>query len=104
MRKSRAKPIPVRVQRILDRMARGERLVCQIRPLGGGETGRAYAFEPSGKPAAEKASVLAISKGLIVPVGDGLFGPEDSQTWVLPREALRGSMGGVRGVVDGADR
>ena len=39
-----------------------------------------YVLEPSGKRVSPKAAESAISRGLLIPANDGLFGA--SQTWV----------------------
>lgn len=43
-----------------------------------------YVLEPSGRPVHARTASGAIRAGLLMPAGDGLFGLEDSQTWVAP--------------------
>ncbi|MCM5558507.1 hypothetical protein [Pleomorphomonas sp. JP5] len=67
---------PVRIRRILIRLAGGQTLCKSFAPNGGDLR---FWFEPSQKDAPLKTCLDAIAKGYIVANGDGLFG--DSQTY-----------------------
>ena len=75
------KRYPKRVLRIVERLEKGERLCKQLRPKETGETEITFTFEPSGRRAGAKSAQEAIAEGLLTPAGDGLLGPEYSQTW-----------------------
>lgn len=68
--------VPKRVLIFVERLRKGECLAQENTPKGGK---RQFWWEPSGKLAAQRSVEKAISLGLIVPAGDGLFG--DSQTY-----------------------
>jgi hypothetical protein len=70
--------VPFRVQRVVSKCKLGEKLCVGLRHSEAGLE-RSYWFEPSGKNAPPKSSEQAISMGLLIPNGDGLFG--DSQTY-----------------------
>jgi len=67
---------------LLARMAAGEVLVVTVTALAG----RLFCLSPSGRTVMARVAEAAIGAALVVPAGDGLFGPESSQTWRLARE------------------
>jgi hypothetical protein len=73
--------LPARVQNIITKCRRGEKLTKSLRLKETGETEISFAFEPSGKRAPPKSSIDAINSGLLRPLGDGLFGADTSQTF-----------------------
>lgn len=74
--------IPKRVQRIADICRLGGQTLHLAHPVASrGETTRRYWFEPSGRPAPTISAEEAISRGLLCPAGDSLFGGADSQTF-----------------------
>lgn len=81
---SKRKPkIPKRVQRLLDRMKAGETLCKALRLKETGETEVQFFLDPSNRACGEWTASAAIERGLVVPNGDGLFGPDTSQAWRL---------------------
>jgi hypothetical protein len=74
--------LPKHVQSVISKCRNGEKLTKSLRMKETGETEVSFAFEPSGRRAPPKSSADAISSGLLLPCGDGLFGAETSQSWV----------------------
>ena len=70
-----------RIQAIVDRCQRGERLRKALSLNEAGKTEITFWFDPSQKRCGPKSAAAAIKSGLLVPAGDGLLGPESSQTW-----------------------
>jgi hypothetical protein len=70
--------IPVRIQTIVG-ACRGGQTLCPTKRHS--EVGDEYLYwlEPSGRSVGTKSAAEAISRGLLIPSGDGLFG--DSQTF-----------------------
>lgn len=68
---------------LLARMAAGEVLVVTVTALAG----RLFCLAPSGRTVQARIAEAAIAAALVVPAGEGLFGPESSQTWRLAPEA-----------------
>ena len=73
--------IPQRVKRIVRRCLFGETL-CKAMAPAGGET--RFWFEPSQKQVAAKSCEEAISRGLLIPSGDGLFAGMDQTFRAAP--------------------
>lgn len=72
---------PKRVLNIVKACENGQTLhYCNV-TLRGGNSEPQYWFEPSGKSAPPKSSRQAIDAGLVVPMGDGLFGGLSSQSF-----------------------
>lgn len=80
----KAPKIPVRVQRVVERVRGGERLCKSFFAKETGNTEVEFHFEPSGKRCGPKSAEEAIKAGLVVPLNDGLFGEETSQQWQAP--------------------
>ena len=74
--------IPKRVQALLDRLARQERLCKFLRRKETGETEILFFLEPSGQRVGPRTAEAAIKSGLLKPVGDGLFSADYSQTFL----------------------
>ncbi|SFG92550.1 hypothetical protein [Methylobacterium gossipiicola] len=67
---------------LLARLAAGEVLLVTMTAL----SGRLFCLSPSGRAVTARLAEAAIGADLVVPAGDGLFGPAFSQTWRLRRE------------------
>lgn len=65
--------------RLLARMGEGQTLTAEI--AGGART---FRLLPSGRAVRASVALRAIAGGLVAPGRDGLFGPDDSQTWHSP--------------------
>jgi len=74
------KKIGKRLQSLIDRLARGERIIKQLPREPGDKTH--FWFEPSSKPVPPKTFERAITEGFVKPANDGLFDDQTSQTWV----------------------
>ena len=61
----------------------GERLCKTVGNNRAGNPVTSYCLEPSGTHVAEGEALALLKSGKFVPVGDGLLGPESSQTWRL---------------------
>lgn len=72
---------PKRVAKIVARCLGGETLCRATAPMGG-ET--RYWFEPSQKEAGPRSCEEAISRGLLIPSGDGLFAGMDQTFRAAP--------------------
>lgn len=79
---AKAKPHPVKIQRLLAAMSGGQRVVLTLRHSEVGDE-RSYSYEHSGRPVGEWTFARALEMGLIVPSGDGLFPDAESQTYRL---------------------
>ena len=66
--------LPKRVQSVIDRLHRGQKLCKCFRNKMGGEVEIIFTFEPSGRRAGPMSAAAAIESGLLTPLGDGLFG------------------------------
>lgn len=75
------KKVPKRIANLLNKMARGGRLVKTTSEMTKRDVGVYYTLEPSGGQVPETTAVLAIQLGYLVPVEDGLF-RGCSQTYV----------------------
>lgn len=75
------KKLPSRVQLVVDRVRKGERLQRTFCTKANGEKETLFSFQPSGRPAPPKSSQDAIDSGLLRALGDGLFGDDTSQTY-----------------------
>lgn len=73
--------LPKRVQFVVNQMREGQRLCRSYRLKESGETEVTYIFEPSGKRCGPKSAEAAIGTKFVMPLGDGLLGPESSQTF-----------------------
>lgn len=61
---------------------RGEQRLCKtIRLKQGGDTIFEYHLEPSGKRVGQGTAKRILVSHYVVPMGDGLLGPDTSQTW-----------------------
>jgi hypothetical protein len=67
---------------IVRAMKAGERLCKTFRSVDGCGSEPTYHLDPSGRLCAPVAALCAIESGEIEPCGDGLFGAENSQSWV----------------------
>ena len=74
--------IPKRVQALLDRLARQERLCKFLRRKETGETEILFFLEPSGMVVGTWTAERAIKMGLLEPACDGLFSADYSQTFL----------------------
>jgi len=84
-RKVKKVAVPKRILRLLERMHRGERLTRQLRPWRENvASDPIFRLEPSGREVATKTAYAAIGGGFVTPAGDGLFGAESTQTYLLP--------------------
>jgi hypothetical protein len=63
-------------------MKTGERLCKTFVTINGCACGPVYHLDPSGRTCTPSAAVSAIESGDIEPCHDGLFGVENSQSWV----------------------
>ena len=77
-----AHEIPKRVQALVDRLARQERLCKFLRRKETGETEILFFLEPSGVVVGIWTAERAIKMGLLKPAGDGLFSEDYSQTFL----------------------
>ena len=76
------KKLGKRLQALIDRLTRGEKLCKSVRKKETGEPEVLFHYEPSGRSAPPGTALKAISGGHVKPTGDGLFGDDTSQTWV----------------------
>lgn len=83
---TKQKKIPIRVQRIIDRCRGGEKVCKFLRLKENGAKEEVFFYEPAGGNIGPKSAAAAISMGAIVPLGDGLFGDQDSQTFIASSE------------------
>jgi len=76
--------LPIRVKRLITTMQRKRQTLSKSYrkgPNGGAEV--IYLLEPSGRRIGAWTAEKAIKLQLLVPAGDGLFGPASSQSWSL---------------------
>lgn len=78
----RKKKTPKTIQVVVDRLRDGQKLCRSLRMKDTGENEVCYFYEPGGRRCGRRTAEKAIDLGLLKPLGDSLFGPEDSQTWV----------------------
>jgi hypothetical protein len=76
------RPLPTKIKRLLAAMSAGQSVVLTIRHSEVGDE-RSYCYSGTGKSVGEWTFNQALERGLIVPVGDGLFPEMDSQTYRL---------------------
>lgn len=86
------KNIEKRIAALLYNLRNGRKLCKSLRLKDGGLTEVIYAYEPGGKTVGIKTAELAIRNGHVVPCGDGLFGNDTSQTWILPPEGEQATL------------
>ena len=79
---SKKRKIPRTVLAVVENLKRGQTLCKLLRRKETGETEVIFFYEPSGRQCGPKTAQKAIAAGLLKPSGDGLFGPESSQTWI----------------------
>ncbi len=77
-----AHKIPKRVQALVDRLARQERLCKFLRRKETGEAEILFFLEPSDQRVGPRTAEAAIKSRLLKPAGDGLFSEDYSQTFL----------------------
>ena len=73
--------LPQRVRAVIEKCRGGQSLCKSIRHKETNDAEVLWFFEPSGRRAGPKSAGAAINSGFLQPAGDGLFGPDSSQTW-----------------------
>ena len=80
----------LRNDRVLERCRKGERLAKTITTNRAGNPVTSYCLEPSGTHVTKGQFLGLLRSGNFVPVGDGLFDVESSQTWRLRKQGGHG--------------
>jgi len=80
----------LRNDRVLERCRKGERLAKTITKNRAGNPAVGFCLEPSGTHVTKGQARSLLRSGNFVPVGDGLFDVESSQTWRLRTQGGHG--------------
>lgn len=82
MAKEKKASVPVRVERLLEKMRAG-RVLCLTMDNVSSDENQRYWLEPGGLPVGNWTATRAMDLGLLEPVGDGLFAGATSQSYRL---------------------